>query len=84
VRLAIRDTVLPHGGGKNGDEPVYVPKGSFVSYAVYTMHRRTDLFGADADEFRPERWEGQIYGWVSFLHTFPFSLFDIFNAHTAA
>lgn len=63
-RLAVRDTVLPRGGGPNGDEPVYVPKGGLVNYSVYAMHRRTDLFGADAEDFRPERWEGQIYSWV--------------------
>ncbi|KAI6294406.1 hypothetical protein MCOR29_008988 [Pyricularia oryzae] len=62
-RLAVRDTVLPRGGGPNGDEPVYVPKGSLVNYSVYSMHRRTDFYGADAEEFRPERWEGKIQGW---------------------
>ncbi|CAP62322.1 uncharacterized protein PODANS_0_160 [Podospora anserina S mat+] len=62
-RLAVRETVLPRGGGPNGDDPVYVPKGGLVNYSVYAMHRRTDFFGADAGEFRPERWEGQIYSW---------------------
>lgn len=66
-RLAVRDTVLPRGGGPNGDEPVYVPKGSLVNYSVYSMHRRTDFYGADAEEFRPERWEGKIQGWVSWI-----------------
>lgn len=66
-RLAVRDTVLPRGGGPNGDEPVYVPKGSLVNYSVYSMHRRTDFYGADAEEFRPERWESRIQGWVSWI-----------------
>ncbi|KAF3490783.1 n-alkane-inducible cytochrome P450 [Arthroderma uncinatum] len=56
-RLAMRDTVLPMGGGKDGLSPVFVPKGTLFSYNVYAMHRRTDLYGADAEVFRPERWE---------------------------
>ncbi|KAH8894340.1 cytochrome P450 [Thozetella sp. PMI_491] len=56
-KVAIRDTVLPRGGGPNGDKPVHVPKGGSVNYSVYSMHRRQDFFGPDAEEFRPERWE---------------------------
>ncbi|KAB8069709.1 cytochrome P450 [Aspergillus leporis] len=56
-REAIRDTVLPLGGGKDGLSPVFVPKGTLAAYNVYAMHRRADLYGPDAEEFRPERWE---------------------------
>ncbi|PVH90583.1 n-alkane-inducible cytochrome P450 [Periconia macrospinosa] len=56
-REALRDTMLPLGGGKNGLSPVFVPKGTLVAYNVYAMHRRIDLYGPDAEEFRPERWE---------------------------
>ncbi|KAJ9644295.1 hypothetical protein H2204_001646 [Knufia peltigerae] len=56
-RMAIRDTVLPLGGGKDGLSPAYVPKGTVVGWNVYAMHRRTSIYGADAEEFRPERWE---------------------------
>jgi cytochrome P450 len=48
--------VLPRGGGEDGQSPVFVPRGAAVIYCVYAMHRRRDLFGADADAFRPERW----------------------------
>lgn len=64
TRLAIRDTVLPRGGGPRGDAPVFVPKGCTLIYTVYAMHRREDLFGADANEFRPERWERKRHSWV--------------------
>ncbi|KJZ74563.1 hypothetical protein HIM_06159 [Hirsutella minnesotensis 3608] len=60
-RIAIRDTVLPLGGGKDGLSPVFVPKGTLVGYHVHVMHRRVDFYGPDAEEFRPERWEkGQL------------------------
>lgn len=55
--MAVRDTVLPLGGGKDGLSPVLVTKGTKVSYSLYAMHRRRDIYGPDSDEFRPERWE---------------------------
>jgi cytochrome P450 len=62
-RVALRDTVLPTGGGPSGKEPVAVRKGQLVTYSVYVMHRRLDIWGEDADAFRPERWEGRKIGW---------------------
>jgi len=62
-RTAITDTVLPTGGGPDGKSPIYVRKGQVVEYSVYAMHRRTDLWGKDANEFRPERWDGRRSGW---------------------
>lgn len=55
-REALVDTFLPRGGGADGTAPVIVPKGSYVGWHLYSMQRRSDLFGADADVFRPERW----------------------------
>ncbi|KAG6030403.1 hypothetical protein E4U41_000109 [Claviceps citrina] len=57
ARQALKDTVLPVGGGPDGESPVFVAKGTRVVYSTYAMHRRQDFFGPDADEFRPERWE---------------------------
>lgn len=59
------DTVLPEGGGSNGDQPIFVPKGSLMTYTVYAMHRRKDFFGEDAEVFRPERWEDARHSWAS-------------------
>lgn len=56
-REAIRDTVLPRGGGPDGKSPIFVPKGTNFRYLPWSMQRRKDLFGEDAEEFRPERWE---------------------------
>ncbi|KAK9323804.1 cytochrome P450 [Lipomyces orientalis] len=63
-RCAVKDTVLPVGGGTDGKSPIFVRKGDTVAYSVYVMHRRKDFFGDDADEFRPERWaEGKTWTW---------------------
>ncbi|KAI0128322.1 cytochrome P450 [Xylariales sp. AK1849] len=57
ARDAARDTVLPTGGGADGKSPIFVAKGTALRYQVWSMHRRKDLYGSDAEEFRPERWE---------------------------
>lgn len=57
AREAIRDTILPTGGGPDGKSPVFVTKGTNVRYIPWAMHRRKDVYGPDAEEFRPERWE---------------------------
>ncbi|KAI4264891.1 MAG: hypothetical protein L6R42_000005 [Xanthoria sp. 1 TBL-2021] len=56
-RTAIRNTILPVGGGPDMKSPVFVAKGEGIAYSVYSMHRRPDLYGMDAELFRPERWE---------------------------
>jgi len=62
-RTAVRDTVLPLGGGIDGSSPVFVPKGATVTYSPWSMHRRADFYGPDALEFKPERWETLRPGW---------------------
>lgn len=58
VRIAQKTTWLPRGGGPDGDAPLLVRSGTGVGFLAYYLHRRKDLYGDDADEFRPERWEG--------------------------
>ncbi|KAJ5995766.1 n-alkane-inducible cytochrome P450 [Penicillium waksmanii] len=70
-RAAERTTTLPTGGGPDGTAPVLIRKGEAVGYCVYVMHRRKDLYGPDAEEFRPERWENGTlknigYGYLPF------------------
>ncbi|KAJ5502300.1 Cytochrome P450 E-class CYP52 [Penicillium fimorum] len=62
-RTATRDTTIPRGGGPDGQDPVYVRKGQTVIYTTHVMHRRKDLWGPDADQFKPERWMECRAGW---------------------
>ena len=55
-RMAKEDVTLPVGGGEDGKSPVFVRKGQMVVFDIHAMHRRKDLYGEDADIFRPERW----------------------------
>ncbi|KAH7020103.1 cytochrome P450 [Ilyonectria destructans] len=57
MRTATADTILPRGGGRDGKSPLFIPKGTGCRWSLYSLHRRTDIFGDDAEEFRPERWE---------------------------
>ncbi|KAK4503864.1 hypothetical protein PRZ48_004779 [Zasmidium cellare] len=55
-REATEDTTLPVGGGPSGRAPIFIKAGEIVSWNVYSLHRRKDFYGPDAEEFRPERW----------------------------
>lgn len=55
----MKTLALPTGGGPDGQSPILVRKGEDVIYSLYSMHRRKDLYGADAETFRPERWENK-------------------------
>mmetsp|Transcript_38822 Transcript_38822/g.112143 ORF Transcript_38822/g.112143 Transcript_38822/m.112143 type:complete len:545 (-) Transcript_38822:197-1831(-) len=48
AKTAARDDTLPDG--------TFVPRGSGVAYNIYSMGRDRAIWGADAEEFRPERW----------------------------
>lgn len=50
-------TTLPTGGGEDGKSPILLREGEAVGYCAYAMHRRKDLYGEDAEEFIPERWD---------------------------
>lgn len=56
TRTAVRTTMLPTGGGPDRKSPVLIPKGSVITFSVYSMHQRPDLYGMEAEIFRPARW----------------------------
>lgn len=62
-RFCVKDTTLPLGGGADQRSPIAIRAGQSVVFSVYAMHRRTDLWGEDALEFRPSRWEQKIPAW---------------------
>ncbi|KAL8946193.1 MAG: hypothetical protein Q9222_007384 [Ikaeria aurantiellina] len=62
-RMSIADTVLPLGGGPDGKSPVFIPAKTTIGWSLYTIQRRKDIYGEDADEFKPERWETLRPGW---------------------
>jgi cytochrome P450 len=63
VRLALKDTTLPHGGGPDGMSPMAVLKDTPIGYSTIIMQRRVDLYPpvsptfAHPRVFSPERWE---------------------------
>jgi cytochrome P450 len=68
-REAVKTTLLPTGGGPDGTSPIMVRKGEMVVFSQYVNSRRKNIFGHDADDFRPERWEtGELdnVGWAYF------------------
>jgi hypothetical protein len=57
IRVSLKDTYLPLGGGESGLEPVGIPVGTPCAYSTMVMQRREDIFGPDSHEFMPERWD---------------------------
>lgn len=62
MRLALKDTSLPHGGGPDGLQPVGITKDTPIGYAVTYMQHNPDNYPPvssgfpDIEVFCPERW----------------------------
>jgi len=64
MKVALSDDTLPDGSA--------VEKGNVVVYNIFAMGRSKDIWGDDADEFKPERWLNRDF---PSLYTYP-----VFNA----
>ncbi|PFH46977.1 hypothetical protein AMATHDRAFT_198725 [Amanita thiersii Skay4041] len=53
IRESINATTWPNPDPSQ--KPYYIPAGTKTAYSVFMMHRRTDLWGPDAEEFDPDR-----------------------------
>lgn len=63
-RSAVRDTILPRGGGRDQSQPFLIQKGTKVVYSVYLLHRDKRLWGETANDFNPERWsDNSLHTW---------------------
>lgn len=56
-RHALRDTILPVGGGRDGKAPIFAPKGTKFDTSFYVLHHLPEIWGSDAEEFNPDRWD---------------------------
>lgn len=56
-RDALCDTILPVGGGSDGRSPIFVPRGTRFDTSFYVLHHLPEIWGLDAEDFKPERWE---------------------------
>lgn len=48
------ERIVPAGGATIAGK--YIPEGTVVGCAAQVVHHNRELYGADADRFRPERW----------------------------
>ena len=55
-RECLHTTILPTGGGLDGTSPLLVRKGDILEIYYRAMHHSKDIWGEDANEYRPDRW----------------------------
>ncbi|KAI5210055.1 putative cytochrome 52A4 [Aureobasidium subglaciale] len=64
VRVALKDTTLPRGGGPDGTQPIGVPANTPIAYSTLFLQRREDIYPKASEKFahhlsfEPDRWDG--------------------------
>lgn len=69
ARVANKDSIMPRGGGRDGDAPALVRAGDIVVFSTWARHRLGNDFGGNPQAFYPERWEhlsGDMPGYIPF------------------
>lgn len=59
-RLPIEDDVLPSG--------LFLPKGHEIWFSIVALQRLPEFYGADAENFRPERWCDDVEDRAAFIN----------------
>lgn len=63
IRISLKDTTLPMGGGADGQQPIGIPAGTPIGYSTLVMQRRADLYPPSSKSFpppsafAPDRWD---------------------------
>lgn len=56
TRTAFKDTILPRGGGPDGESPLFLEKGDQVSVCGWGCNHIESVWGRDSYAFEPDRW----------------------------
>ena len=69
LRTALHNTILPIGGGPDGQSPIFVEQGAVVALNLWGLHHDVGIWGEDANEFKPQRWVDKrpMWDFVPFL-----------------
>lgn len=68
LKVCVKDTVLSDG--------TFVKAGTTIDFPSYALGRMTNLWGADALEFRPERWVDASTGKLVTVSAYKFAVFN--------
>ncbi|PQE10070.1 Cytochrome P450 family protein [Rutstroemia sp. NJR-2017a BVV2] len=62
-KTCLEPCILPHGGGPSGQDPILLEPGDEVRMSFTPLHTDPGIWGADALDFKPERWARLKQSW---------------------